>query len=318
MKKLKIIAILTTLSCIMFVELMSQITIQSRIAILPLHANGIDSVYIQTAESILRTEIGKLSTMDIISLKRTRDALEGKSCTEYECAFEIGKKLDASQILGCQLSALGEKIIVQYFLVDVQANRQTLIDQVTASNVEDLETLMKRIAISVVGGERIGKDVEVGTILESESKESLRRTSKKNFGLSFGYLYPQHGYDNSDRSFVMDGRFDYEMDDWAVGMVIGLRKGFAMNLYSSYLLSKKDICPYLGGGLGFHWVSHNEPYNSYPQNQKGLKSDGFELIGHTGIRVFHTYNFQLIFQLEYIVTLNDYDDSAIVFTIGIL
>ncbi|MBA4313508.1 MAG: hypothetical protein C0417_12865 [Chlorobiaceae bacterium] len=318
MNRLKIFATLVILNCIMLVELIGQVTDPARIAILPLHANGIDSVYIMTAESILRTEIGKLSTMDIVSLKRTRDALEGTVCIENECALEIGKKLDASQVLGCQLSALGEKIIVQYFLVDVPTNRQILIDQVTASNVEDLEMLMKRIAKSVVGGERIGKDVEVGNILASESQESLRRTSKKNFGLSFGYLYPQHGYDNSDRSFVMDGRFDYELEDWAVGMLIGIRKGFAMNLYGSYLFSRKDLCPYLGGAFGFHWVSHPDPYIAYPRNQNELRSDGFELIGNAGIRVLHTYNFQLIFHLEYIVTLNDYNDQAIVFTIGIL
>jgi hypothetical protein len=36
------------------------------------------------------------------------------------------------------------------------------------------------------------------------------------------------------------------------------------------------------------------------------------------MRVLHTYNFQLLFNLEYIRTLNDYNDGAIVFTIGIL
>jgi hypothetical protein len=318
MNKLKIFAVLAILNCIMLVALIGQVTEPSRIAILPLHANGIDSVYIQTAESILRTEIGKLSTMDIVSQKRTRDALEGTVCIENECALEIGKKLNASQVLGCKLSALGEKIIVQYFLVDVSTNKEILIDQVTASNVEDLEMLMKRIAKSVVDREPVEKSAEVGNIYSTETNEPLSRASRKNGGLSFGYLYPQNGYDNSDRSFIVDGRFDYEIEDWAVGMLIGIRKGFAMNLYGSYLFSKKDLCPYLGGAIGFHWVSHEKYYGMYSPNQSDRKSDGFELIGHAGIRMLHTYNFQLIFQLEYLVTLNDYDDRAIAFTIGIL
>lgn len=296
-----------------------------RIAILPLHANGIDSVYVQTAESILRTEIGKLSSMDIVSLKRTKDALEGTTCTESDCALEAGKKLGASQVLGCQLSPLGEKIIVQYFLVDVPSSREVLIDQATAANVEDLEVLMKRIAKSVVDREPVGKSAEVGRILVTESTEPLRRASRKNFGLSFGYLYPQQGYDNSDRSFTLHAQFDYELDDYAAGLLFGIRKGFAMNLYGEYLFTRTDLCPYAGAAFGFHWVSHNEPigtYNPntgiYTPNQQDLKSDGFELTANAGIRVLHTYNFQMIFNLEYIYTLNDYNDRAVVFTIGIL
>jgi len=289
----------------------------ARIAILPLQSNGVDSVYIQTAESILRTEIGKLSAMDIVSLKRTREALEGVPCAESDCALDVGTKLDASQVLGCKLSALGEKIVVQYFLVGVQSKRELLIDQITASNVEDLEVLMKRIAKSVVEREPIEKTAEVGRILAEESTEPLRRASRKNFGFSFGYLYPQRGYDNSDRIFTADARFDYELQDVAVGMLFGIRKGFAMNLYGSYLFSRQDICPYVNGGFGFHWVSHDNFYLNGIKQGTG-RGDGFELTGSAGLRVMHTYNFQLLFNLEYIYTLNDYDDRAIVFTIGIL
>ena len=32
----------------------------------------------------------------------------------------------------------------------------------------------------------------------------------------------------------------------------------------------------------------------------------------------HTYDFQMVFNVEYIYTVNFYDDQAIVFTIGIL
>ena len=237
---------------------------------------------------------------------------------ESECALDAGRKLNASQVLGCQLSALGEKIVVQYFLVGVQSSRELLIDQITAINIEDLEVVMKRIAKSVVDREPIEKSAEVGKILASETAEPVSRASRNNFGISFGYLYPQKGYDNSDRIFVVDARFDHEIRDASVGMLFGIRKGFAMNLYGSYLFSRQDLCPYLGGGIGFHWISHNDLIISYDQNKKNYRGDGFELTGSAGIRVLHTYNFQFIFNLEYIYTLNDYSDQAVVFTIGIL
>ena len=313
--------------CILFFAIHSGCPAQSgqqqasplRIAIMPPHANGLDSVSVETAEMILRTEIGKLSTMDIISSKRTRDALAGAVCIESECALDLGKKLNASQVLGCRFSALGEKVIAQYFLVDISSGRELLVDQATARNVEDLEMVMRRVASSVVNLTPVDKSAEVGKVLPTEATESLRRTSRNNFGLSFGYLYPQSGYDNSDRSFVVDGRFDHELLDWAVGVTVGIRKGFAMNLYGSYLMSPKDLCPYVGGAFGFHWVSHIEYLYaaSYPATSNS-KSDGFEVIGNVGIRVLHTYNFQMIFNLEYIYTINDYNDRALVFTIGFL
>jgi hypothetical protein len=289
------------------------------IAIMPPHANGLDSVSVETADMILRTEIGKLGTMDIVSSKRTRDALGGAVCIEIDCALDLGKKLNASQVLGCRFSALGEKIIAQYFLVDVLSGREILVDQATARNVEELEMVMKRIASSVVNLAPMDKSAEVGKVLPTEASESLRKTSRNNFGLSFGYLYPQYGYDNSDRSFVVDGRFDHELEDWAVGMTVGIRKGFAMNLYGSYLLSRKDLCPYIGGAFGFHWVDHIDYLTaSYGPARPNSRSDGFELIGNVGLRVLHTYNFQMLFNLEYIFTINDYNDRALVFTIGFL
>jgi hypothetical protein len=286
----------------------------NRLVILPLHTGGVDSVYLQTSESILRTEIEKLSRMEVVSVRQTKEALGGATCTERECALEIGRQLNASRVLACQLSALGQKIIVQYFIVDVPTGKQVLIDQTTAENAEDLETLMKRLAKSAVGLEAASSNAEVGTILASETQEPARKASRNNFGISFGYLFPQMGYDNGTRSLVLDGRFDHEVNDFAVGLLVGIREGFAMNLYGSYLFSRTDFCPYLGAQMGFHWVSHSDAmFQAHPP-----RTDGFEIGAHTGIRIMHTYNFQMVFNVEYIYTVNFYDDQAIVFTIGIL
>ncbi|OLD68781.1 MAG: hypothetical protein AUI33_09455 [Ignavibacteria bacterium 13_1_40CM_2_61_4] len=92
-----------------------------------------------------------------------------------------------------------------------------------------------------------------------------------------------------------------------------------MNLYGSYLSSPKDLCPYVGGAFGFHWVDHADyVYIAGNPARSNSRSDGFEVIGNVGIRVLHTYNFQMIFNLEYIYTINDYNDRALVFTIGFL
>ena len=295
-----------------------------RLMILPFDANGIDPVYVNTAQSILRMEIGKLSQIEILSEDKTNEILGDTDCFTTDCAINLGEQAGVTQVAGCRLAVLGERIIVQYFLVDVKSKKPILMDQVTAVSIEDLDPVMKRIASNIVEMKTTEENAQVGTIVEAEAEKPLRRSSRKNIGLSFGYLFPQNGYDNNDeKSFTINLHLDYELQDLAVGLLLGARNGFAMNVYGEYLVSRTDICPYVGGAFGFHWVSHEhpqpvllDPYNTVSVVDK--KSDGFELTLNTGFRLLHTYNFQILLNLEYIMTFNDYDDKAIVFTIGIL
>lgn len=290
----------------------AQETSPQKLVIVPLNSIGIEPAYVQTAESILRMEINRISTLDIISERRTREVMENDYCDDTECAIEIGETLKADQVLLCNLNALGDKIIVQYNLLKVATGKRLVTDQTTALNVEDLEAVIKRVAISVVAKQPFNKNVEVGAVVGKESIESLRRAARYNFGLGFGYLFPIHGYDNDKKSFTINAYFDYEVPDYAVGLMIGARNGFAINLYGNYLFTKTDVCPYLGASLGFHWVAHD---NFFFDDQEG-DGIGLGLIG--GIKLFHTYTFQLFIQGEYIMTFNDFNDKAFVFTLGIL
>ena len=309
---------LTILLFILFYQtiLFGQNQIPKNIAILPFNAVGVDPVFVQSTETILRLELKRLGDVDVIPEKQTFQALPEEICVDADCALKIGKELSASHVLICNLSALGEKIIVYFSIVDVDSARIVLNDQTTASNIEDLDTVMKRIAMSILTNEPIEKNAEVGAITQNETKIPFRRGSRKFIGFSFGYLYPQNGYDNSQRSFCMDFRTGYEMNNFTVGMLLAARKGFAMNVFSSYLFSKKDICPYAGGAFGFHWVSHKDYYDGDYNDNK--KNDGFELTVNGGVRIFRTYNFQIITNLAYSYTFNDYDDRALIFTIGLL
>jgi len=268
-------------------------------------------------------EIGKLGRMQVISEKQTLATLDGDTCLDVHCALEIGKKLDADRIALFNLLTLGEKVIVRYLLLDVATEKILLDEKSTASYLEDLDTVMARIAKSMVGVVPMNETAEVGAITAHESEIPLRRGARPFAGFSFGYLYPQNGYDNVDRSFTVDFRTGAEFTKYDVGMQLAIRKGFAMNVFSSYLGNRKDFCPYVGGAFGFHWVKHDYYYYDYyseydySENHE-KKGDGFELTLNWGIRGFHTYNFQILVNFAYSFTFNDYDDRALVFTIGLL
>ena len=302
----------------------AQETIQKTTVVLPLISNGIDLASVQTAESILRMELSNEKKLNIVSEKKTLATLGNEDCYDEECAKLIGEQLNAEQVLLCKLNPLGEKLIVQYQLVETSTGKNILSERATATSVEDLDAVMKRVAISVSNHSPFNSNQEVGNIVGQETIESLRQKARYNFGVGFGYLFPSVGYDmDKEKSFTINAYFDYEVKDYAVGLMLGARQGFAINLYGNYLFSKTDVCPYVGGALGFHWVSqHSQSYSYdygyYDSNYSDKDGDGIALGLQTGVRIFHTYNFQIFIQGEYIMTFNDYNDKAFVFTIGIL
>ncbi len=298
---------------------------QERLAVLPLSGIGVEVTTEQTAHRLLLSEIRRLENYEVIPENDIFQLLGDRSCQEPVCAVEIAKQANASKVAFGSLNKLGEKIIVQYSLVDVSSGQTLLSDDITAVRVEDLDQVMKRIAASIVQQTPAEKTLEVGLVTEQESLETKTRKASSSWGIAFGYLYPEKGYDDTNRIFVFDFRSVYEMRHLAVDALLGIRKGVALNVGFLYLVSLKDFSPFVGAGVGFHGVSHELPtepyyydYDSYSYNGRNHTSDGFEFLIKGGMLAFRTYDFRVVVTLEYSLTLNDYDDQAIVVTIGVM
>lgn len=294
----------------------------AKLLVLPVTAIGLDDATAQTAESLLRSELLKNGTYQLISEKETYSALDGSMCTEIPCAVETGKAVGADKAIATKLSALGAKVIVQYMLIDVNNGELMLVDNATSSTIENLDAVMKRIADSITQLAPVAKSARIDNIMESESVEPPRRSMRRFTSYSFGYLFPQKGYDDDERSFTMDIRLGAEMNNAEFGMQLAARNGFAVNIFSSYLIGKTDVSPYIGGALGFHWVNHDYGYEYITENgtfvEDERREDGLEFTANTGLRLLRTYDFQLLMNFSYLHTFNDFKDRAILFTIGIL
>ncbi len=304
--------------------LYSQQVKKGSLSILPFYAKGIDRTTVSTAEEILRLEMENLSAKNI-SLANSASLVNADSnCTSTDCAAELGKQLKADQVVSCQILALGQKLIIQYFLIDVEQKAVLLADKLTSSSIEDLDVVMKRMAISITSLESAKKSAEVGAITESESKPFFLRNGRRFNNWSFGYLYPQKGFSTDQRSFTMDVKIGSEVEDLDYGVQLFLREGFGANIFSSYLFSRKDVCPYIGAGAGFHWVTIDQStvyyqYQTYPITKtEEKKGDGFEILLNAGVRLFHTYNFRVNVNLAYSYAFNDLHSEALVLTLGFM
>ena len=300
---------------------LGQETSEKKLAILPFSSVGVDESTVLSAEAILQSEINTASDWTIIRDNDVQQVIGDRPCNDLDCAVDVGTKLNVSRVLICNLTGLGEKILVYYTMVDVKTGTTLIKDKATALFVEDLDAVLKRVAVSVGSTKPIQQTAEVDNITAEESLEPLRRSTNTLSGFTFGYLFPQEGYDNDERSFSLDFRVAQELDRFDIGLLLAARKGFAINIFGNYLFTKKDICPYLGGAFGFHWIVHEERiYNAQSQifeevNQRG---DGFELTLNSGLKLFRTYDFQIIANFGYLITFNDFDDRATVFTIGLV
>lgn len=294
---------------------------QERLAVLPLMGSGIDASTQETTHLLLVSEISKLKKYEVISKSEIEAHAWDRGCAESACAVEIGRRANAQKVVYGSLNKLGEKIILQYYLVDVSTGETLLSDDLSAMRVENLDQVVKRVALSIVQQIPAAKTVEVGLVTEQESQETNTRKANSSYGVAWGYLYPQKGYDDRDPVFVWDFRSIYEMRHIAVDAVMGFRQGFALNLGILYIPSLKDFSPFVGAGIGFHGVSHKQYYEDpiyyeYGENEK--TSDGFELLFKGGLLAFRTYDFRVVATVEYSMTFNDYNDRAIVLTLGIM
>lgn len=301
--------------------LQSQQVKQGSLVILPFYVKGVDKNTVSTAEEILRLEMENLSTKNISLANSSMPSNTDSNCTSTDCAAEWGKQLKANQVVSCQMLTLGQKLIIQYFLIDVEQKSVLLADKLTSTSVEDLDVVMKRMAISITSLESAKKSAEVGAITENESKPFFLRSGRKYNNWSFGYLYPRQGYATDQKSFTMDVKIGSEVEDLEYGVQLLYREGIGANIFTSYLFSKKDFCPYIGGGVGFHLVEHHEDsYRILTGNtftkQDDKKGDGFEVLANVGLRLFHTYSFRVNVNLAYTYSFNDFKSEAVVLTLG--
>ena len=111
------------------------------------NGRNVDIELVASVESILMLEVDQ-GTRFTALLPQGDDA--GMDCRTMACAIEMGQRHAVGHVLLTTLTGLGEKILVYYQLVDVTAAEVVLQDRITAAYIEDLDAVMRRVALSIV------------------------------------------------------------------------------------------------------------------------------------------------------------------------
>jgi hypothetical protein len=227
-------------------------------------------------------------------------------CYQSECAADAGAVAEVERVIYGSVSTLGEKHIVQVSVVTVATREVIWAGSLAAKTAEDLDTVVKRLAKSISEGKPPDETVEVELVTAEEEKEPMRRRVFHTFGTTAGMVVPLDGYAGSGTLYNLGWLYWYETPR-IVAEVAGYAT-FPGNVESGealefcpvefsllYMLSKKDISPYFGGGVGFGGLILDPGEAAY----------GMTLNAGGGLVFMRTYDIRFIVDARYHVNLAD-------------
>lgn len=280
---------------------------------------GVDTTTVEVATTIFVSELNSTGKFNVVQSHEV--------CSTPECACSLAKILKAEKAIISGLSKLGEKIVVNTSLVDVATGKIEFNDNITAKNLDDLDVVLKRLAMGLAEKKKFEATAEVEAITEMETQEPKRKKTFYSFGAMVGYMIPLgSSYGSpSDLMFTYNGLAIYEMPNVAVLSSTGFSTGkdagdFHIDFSFVKLLSKKDFSPYIGGGLGMHWINCNtydEEYGYYDYES----NDGIAISLDGGIMALRLWDIRGIVNVKYSIVFAEVADvgyhQGITITFGI-
>jgi hypothetical protein len=249
-------------------------------------------------------------------------------CYENKCAAEAGFKAKVEKVIYGSVSKLGEKYIVQVSVVNVSTQEVIWSGSLAAATAEDLDTVAERLAKSIHQGKKAGETVEVGMVTEEEAKEPKRRQTFGTTGIKAGMLLPVGGYGESGQMFHVGALYWYETPNLVAELAaytafsgnldVGgtATEAVAPEISILYMLSRSDISPYIGGGVGFGILSLNPETGFNPSAAYGMAVNG-----GGGIVFFRTYDIRILLDIRYRLNMADVEGfdgphHGVMFSIG--
>jgi hypothetical protein len=263
-------------------------------------------------------------------VKAPRDSAH--QCGEKDCALALAGAAKADEAMFSTLRRLGNKWIFSATAVDARSG-EVFNQRGTALNMEDLEAVTRRVGEAVVSRQSLEKAATIDNItLKEEEQEPTRRRSLYAGGLSLGYLYPvgnSYAYLKEDFSSATTSLQEQAyrqmikitwLNTWEFreNMILGFDLVWAAptsiggDLNMQYLFNRTDFTPFLGGGVGLHYVKGDDVESSDKRNS------GPALNVQGGMILFRTYDIHVTARAQYHMVFNSDMDHGPSFDVGVV
>ncbi len=225
---------------------------------------------------------------------------------DLETAKLAAKAKNAQYLVMGTLNRLGEMVIVNVQMFDVNTGTKVWFDQLKALTPDDLDPILQRV------GQNIGSEVKATTIddiysvTNQESQELKKKESNNSFGIGINGMalmgqqssaYPPSGL---SLSWSFDSR-DYIFDIKPFWLFSKEANLIGLNLEMNKPLYNKSTTPFVGGGISFsrtdlNYKAYDPNYGSLTNNTSGyglmVNAGGgyiFNRTGSTSVRVSANY-----------------------------
>ncbi len=258
-------------------------------------------------------------------------------CADKDCALRLAQTDGADEVLFSTVKRLGSKWIFSSTMVDAKSG--TAFNQRgTAQNLEDLEPVTRRVSDALLAGKTTEEVASLDNITDKEENtEPTRRKSLFTTGLSIGYLYPTGGsYSrlrlNENSGFGSNSTYaqhqDYSqlirlawLNSWEFRENVMLSFDgifappidFGGDINIQYMFRKTDITPFVGGGVGIHYINDQDDTVNTSKRNSGPSVD---IQG--GMMFFRTYDIHLVTRAQYQVIFNSGTDNNLSFDVGVV
>jgi hypothetical protein len=283
-------------------------------------AQGVDGTTAATFQQLLHGQIASRTSGPLTDLHST--------CQDTGCVQAGAGKVGARVGVYGTLGRLGIKVVVTATAVDAQSGRALRSETISVDRVEDLDDAADRMAEALVTGKRVEKTAELGTITHEEAKAPVRRDTR--FGVTLGLegILPAHGFADGVVGAGTGLGLWLESMDFVIEPRIGVRTDLGagdrdwthvpLEITLSYLLSRSDLAPLLGAGLGLAYVHEELPVmrrdgSSLVTTGTRVVEDSifaFDIYARVGLLLLRTYDVSAVVALDYAFTFGDFEQRT--------
>lgn len=281
--------------------------------VLPLRTIGVNDTTATVVGDLLAGELESRG-MVMLATSRLNDDFRraGAACDDPECAAAIAANHGASQVVYGSLSRLGDKIIFRIRALRAGETTPFYMDQLTATSIEDLDTVVRRAADGLAAGRSSADRATVDTVTQLETLEPRRRANRRGVGLRAGFLFPvDDSYGGNDRLTSLRLAFKYESRNYFIESTPFL--GFSwsgstvewtiLDLFGARIFGGSDLASYAGVGLGVHSLNVERRVNivtpySYETSSQDSETTLTTDVG-VGFIALRTYDLSIIVDLRY-------------------
>ena len=297
-----------------------------RTLVLLFRSVGVSDMTVVVARDLLAGEI-ESGGVPVAARPASSDGIPAAAdvCDEQECARKLAEEQGATQVVFGTLSKLGDKVVLRVRALRLADAAPFYSEQISATSVEDLDVVMRRIAEGIVSGRPNSARASIDSVTRAETERPRRREGRSGIGFRAGMLWPSGGsYGGADRMTDLHIAWGFEGRNFMVETttLLGLRwRGSRavdwtlLDLFAARMFGLGDLSTYAGGGLGVHAIriehdTHNQ-YTTYGDYSSGSES-ATALTADVGVGVvlLRTYSFRIVADARYHHVFEDFPDAG--------